>query len=620
MQRRLTTILIADVVGYSRLMEVDEQGTFETLQKHLNEAILPQIAERGGDVIKHMGDGLLAEFASVVDAVNCAMAIQRDMAERVRDVREDRRIVFRIGVHLGDVISEDGDIHGDGVNVAARLETLAEPGTIAISRAVLDQVENRIDVGLRDLGPSHVKNISRPIHAYLLNPSEPGAVRSMPPRTRRRLVLPVLAVLLLALGGIAFWQFAPRDQGRADIAIVRREADSLPGLAVLPFENLSGTSDQDYLADGITQDLITDLAKVSGLIVISRESSFTFRDSQSNPTHVAEDLGVRYVVKGSLRRAGNRIRINAQLIDSETGAHIWAERYDREMEDIFALQDDVRTRIVAALQVELTPEEAETLAQSLTDNPAAYDAYLRALQQESYFTKEGTEAAIRYYHEALALDPGFTVARARLATVYTVLADFNWSPDLQATLELALNLAREAVAQNANLPIAHWAMARVYTRDEYWDTDKAIASLRRAIEIDPNYADAYAMLGNTLQFAGRAEEGIEQVETAMRLNPHFPFWYHFALGANQFQLTRYDAAKASFENAIARNPSWRSSYRFLISTLGHLGERDDAEWQMEELRALGFDATLSTWPSKYQDAIYRERFFEGLRKAGIPET
>ncbi|MGV6847615.1 MAG: adenylate/guanylate cyclase domain-containing protein [Marinibacterium sp.] len=621
MDRRLTTLLSADIAGYSRLMEADEQATYEALKTCLDEVIRPEIDRCNGHIVKLMGDGILAEFASVVDAARCAVSIQRIMARRAGDQPEDRRLLLRIGIHLGDVIAETDDIYGDGVNVAARLESLARPGTICVSRQVLDQIEPHMDIAWTDLGPCRVKNISRPIHAYCADPVADGSVPPRKARTLTRAVLMAVIAMTLAIAAGLYWQAGRKATAPQDSRAALARAGALPSLAVLPFESLSDDPGQDYLADGMTDDLITDLAKVSGLLVIARESSFAYKGDRPVLDTVARDLGVRYVVQGSLRRAGERIRINAQLVDTDTGAHIWAERYDRDTADIFALQDDVRSRIVAALKVKLTPEESEQLARPLTTSPDAYDAYLRARQQESFFTRDSTEAAIRYYHQALEFDPDFVVAKARLASAYTILTESGWSPDAVATLDLALSLAKEAIAKNDRLPIAYWALARVYTRQEFFDGDKAIASLEKSIEIDPNYADAYAMLANTMFLIGHSEKGLARIETAMRLNPHFPFWYYFALGANQFHLTRYDAAESSFQKAIERNPTWLSSHKYLVATYGHLGRPDDADWEMEELRSLGFEPTIANWraTTKYQDKVYEALFFDGLRKAGVPE-
>lgn len=621
LERRLTTILAADVAGYSRLMEADEQGTFAALQTHLDDFILPQVEAGNGRIVKLMGDGLLAEFDSVVDAVECALALQRGMAERNTDVPEEVRLVLRIGVHLGDVIVKQGDIFGDGVNVAARLEAMADPGAVCISQQVLDHIETKIKVAPSDLGRCKVKNLSRPIHAYSLNPFGQTKLTASQPRRRRAFGL--LAALTACVGiAIFLWQPLTKQFEEPEQQSELRDISTLPSLAVLPFENLSGDREDDYLADGMTDDLITDLARLSGLVVISRSSTLPYKGQSPEVADVAEDLGAQYVVFGTMRRSGDTLRINAKLVDSETGAHIWAQRYDRDAADLLALQDDVRGQIVSALQVRFSPEEAENISQSKTENPEAYDAYLRARQQESYFTEASTREAIRLYRLALEHDPDFASATARLAIAYTLAVDNGWVADTEETLELARSLAAQAIVRDPNLPTAYWAMARYYTRDETWDTDKAIEALEAAISIDPNYADGYAMLANTLQFVGRSEEGLGMIEAAMRLNPNFPFWYHFARGANQFNLERFDEARTSFESAIERNPGWPASYRYLISTLGHLGDIDEADWQLEEFRALGFELNLTEMEArnKTQDPVYRERFFEGLRKAGVPES
>lgn len=603
-------------------MEADEQGTYLALQQHLNEVIKPQIDRNNGRLVKLMGDGVLAEFASVVDAVSCAIAVQRCFGDDTPSRSAKSPMSWRIGIHLGDVIVEGDDIHGDGVNVAARLEGLAAPGAICISRQVLDQIVSRFDVDWHDLGQCEVKNISRPIHAFSTVSAHNAPTQLRRNATGKRKLFALAAVVAIAVVGIVNWKpwnsVAPAGQMEASV----RQTGVLPSLAVLPFESLSDNAEQDYLADGITDDLITDLARVSGLVVIARNSTFAFKGAGTDLSAVAEELNARYVVLGSLRQSGDRIRINAQLVDTETGANIWADRYDRETSDIFALQDDVRGRIVSALKVKLTPEEARQLSQSLTESTEAYDAYLRARQQESFFTRDSTRLAIRYYHEALEIDPNFVTAKARLATAYTMAVEAGWTEDPEISLEIAKSLAKEAITQDRNLPLAYWALARVYTRKEFFDGEKAIESLRRAIEIDPNYADGHAMLANTLHFVGKAEEGLSHIETAMRLNPRFPFWYYFALGANQFHLTRFEAAEASFLKSIDRNPRWRANHLYLVSTYGHLERQDDAEWEMDELRALGFEPTMENWLAidKIQDPAYRERFFEGLRKAGVPES
>ena len=1026
MERRLAAILAADVVGYTRLMGVDEAGTLDRLKALREELIDPEIARHKGRLVKLMGDGALVEFASVVDAVACAVAIQTSMAERNAEVPEAERLEFRIGINLGDVIVEGEDIYGDGVNIAARLEGLAEPGGVCLSDIVHQSVKAKLDLAFEDLGPQHVKNVAEPVRAYRVDlggQAAPKIAERAEPAKRdwRRPAIAAAVAVAVVVAGVLAWQrpwapdvepasiermafplpdkpsiavlpfdnlsgdpekeflsdglseniitelsrfkeffviarnstitykgkpvkvqqvaeelgvryvlegsvqiagdrlrvtaqlidatrgnhlwaerydrdlrdiFAVQDEitrtiaatlkenidlaeydrilrkpteslsayesrkrgqaqwltftregneqakrlyektlkldpnyseayvglawvhingyrwgwsetnsreeslglalemarksvemdpfshrthwvlanatmqsgdldraiaeydraielnpnsarvladsieplvylGRAQEGIARMNAairlnprhpdwylwnlgwaqyfaeqyeDALaslkkmnkmpngarrtlapvlvrlgrldeartmiaefvqnepdysledleatpfehkeyqerwiedlrkaglpdkpplklpdkPSIAVLPFNNMSGDPEQEYFADGMTEDLITDLAKVSGLLVIARNSTFAYKGQSPDVREVARELGVRYVVEGSVRKAGGRIRINAQLIDAETGAHLWAERYDREATDVFDLQDEVRARIVAALRVKLTPAEVTRLARQQTDSPEAYDAYLRGQRQESFFTKEGNLESLRLFERAIELDPAFVAAMGRLATAHTLAAENGWSPAPEESMETARVLAEKAVALDDDLPQAHWAVARVYSRKRLFDGDRAIASLRKAIALDPNYADAHAMLSNILNFVGRSEEALGQIEQAMRLNPHFPFWYFYVLGTSQFHLTRYDAAIESFEKAIERNSAWRATHLYLVAAYGHLGMTDEAEWEMEELRTLGFEPTLENWRSRIQiqDPAYLTRYFDGLRKAGVPE-
>jgi len=626
MERKLTAILAADVVGYSRLMELDEAGTLAALKTHRQELIDPEIAGHRGRLVKLMGDGALVEFASVVDAVACAVTIQDAMTARNQDLPEDRRIVFRIGVHLGDVMIEGDDLYGDGVNVAARLEGLAEPGGICISQQALDQIETKLELLFEDLGEQQVKNIARPVHAYQVRHGgeAPQLIKTTKRRRSRAIQMfgaASVALVIVAALVAGWWQPWKSGADPVPVAGVDQSAPEKLSIAVLPFDNMSGDAEQEYFADGMTEDLITDLAKVSGLLVIARNSTFAYKGQSPDVREVARQLNVRYVVEGSVRKSGGRIRINAQLIDAETGTHLWAERYDREATDVFGLQDEVRARIVTALRVELTPAEEDRLARKLTNNAEAYDHYIRGLQQESFFTKEGNLESQRLFEQALELDPTFAAAMGRLATAHTLAAENGWSPAPEKSLETGRLLAEKAVALDDDLPQAHWAVARVYSRKRLFDGDRAIASLRKTIALDPNYADGHAFLAIVLVFVGRAEEALGHVETAMRLNPHFPFWYYYALGASQFMLTRYDAAIESFEKAIERNPTWVSTHRFLVAAYGQLGMTDEAEWEMEELRMLGFEPTLANWRSKIQveDPAYLARYFDGLRKAGVPE-
>jgi TolB-like protein/class 3 adenylate cyclase/cytochrome c-type biogenesis protein CcmH/NrfG len=623
MKRRLAAILAADVVGYSGLMENDEEGTLSVLKAHRQELFDPIIAQHRGRVVKLMGDGSIVEFDSVVDAVACGIAIQKGMDARNDGVEPDKAIAFRVGIHLGDVIVEDDDLYGDGVNIAARLEAVAPTRGICISQQVFDQIETKLDLTYADLGELRVKNIARPIHAYSVLWDESGGGVQAVSRRRSYLLPAALAAIVLAggLAGLAWWQHDRSATNPAVSDAVRPISDAKSSIAVLPFANLSNDAEQDYFADGMTEDLITDLAKISSLLVIARNSTFAYKGQSVDVRQVARELNVRYVVEGSVRSMAGRVRINAQLIDAETGGHLWAERYDREASDIFALQDDVRAQIIQALHVTLTPSEEVRLERKLTSNADAYDAYLRGLQQESFFTKAGNEESVRLFEKAIELDPKFVAAMGRLASALTVASDNRWSDDPDKSLADARALAEKAVQLDGDLPQAHWALGRVYSRRNLFDGDRALASLRKAIELDPNYADAHAMLANVLHFVGKADEGLKHIETAIRLNPHHPFWYFFVVGANQYMLGDYEAAVASFKKAIERNPNWRPSRLYVVSAYGHLGRVDDAEWEIEELKALGFEPTIANWNKRLsiQDETFRARYFEGLRKLGIPE-
>ncbi|WP_455373470.1 adenylate/guanylate cyclase domain-containing protein [Limibacillus halophilus] len=629
MERHLAAILAADVVGYSRAMIADETGTLERLKALRRELLEPLATRHGGRTIKLMGDGTLMEFASVFDAVVFAVCVQMAMRERNAKLPENERLLFRIGINLGDVINEGDDIYGNGVNIAARLEGLAEPGGICIRRNVRNQVRDRLKLDFEDLGELEVKNIDRPVRAFkvLLNEtaerlaevaeSEGGRIRK---RKVSRPLVAALILILVSLGLVVAWvtvgpQTSPQDQ-----VAYRGVLSEKSSIAVLPFENISGDPDQDYFAGGMTEDLTTDLAKISRLMVIARNSTSTYQDLSMDMRQIAIELGVHYLVRGSVRKSGDRVRINAQLIDGRSGEHLWAERYDRNSTDIFDLQDEITSQIIAKLKIEVSPGEQQRLASHLTDSPKAYDLYIQALQHESYYTKEGNQRSIALLQSALEIDPNFAAAIGRLATAHTLAAENAWTKTPEESLAEAQRLAEKAVGLNDELPAAHWVMARVFSRPGLFDGAKGIASLERAIELDPNYADAYAMLANIQNRVGKADEALGNIEHAMRLNPHFPFWYRFVLGSSQFMLTRYEAAARNFEKAIELNPNVPWPHRWLASAYGHLGRIDDAQWELVELESLGFETTISDpHDSNIDDPDYLERYLDGLRKAGTPE-
>jgi adenylate cyclase len=634
MERRLAAILAADVVGYSRLMGKDEAGTLDALKTHRRELLDPKAAQYGGRTIKLMGDGTLMEFASVVDAVTFAVEVQCALRDRNADVPEDRRITFRIGINVGDVIVEGDDIYGDGVNVAARLEGLAEPGGVCLARNVFEQVKEKFDLTFEHLGEREVKNIAELVTIYrvVLDDRAVALVTPVVRETAKPVRRPwpgaaaLAIVLLLAVGGALWWQpwkaeTEPVSTERMATPTAVPQADK-PSIAVLPFVNISDDSAQEYFADGMTEDLVTDLSKISNLTVISRTSTSGYKGRQFDIREVGEALGVNYVIEGSVRKAGEQVRINAQLIDSATGGHLWAERYDGDLNDIFGLQDQVLEKIVASLALRLSETERERLAFHGTSSVAAHDLYLRGLFQESTFTREGFQEATRLYEQALSIDPGYALPYARMSNILELSTRNGWSDDIQADLEKAVELAEKATALDPQNPNLHWSLGRATARLR---TPAALArgieALQRAIELDSDFADAYAYLTVLYIADGRAEDGLRSVETAMRLNPRYPFWYLFMRGMAHYVVEDYNAAIADFETAAERSPTVPFLRWWLAASYAQTGQMEDAEWQVEELNMMGIELTIATIveTQPIQDLGYVVLYKEGLRKAGIPE-
>jgi adenylate cyclase len=630
MERKLAAILAADVVGYSRLMGEDEAGTLTALKAHRAEFIDPMIAEHRGRIVKLMGDGVLIEFASVVDALTCAVAIQRGMGERNAEVPEGRRIAFRIGINLGDIIVDGDDIYGNGVNVAARLETLAEPGGICLSGRVLDQVEKNVDVGFASLGPQTVKNIEKPVNAYkvLLDPADAGKITEVAEPRPRHGTKWVVAAAILALvvgAGTAAWLYLnePEDMLTATATTPPPLPDK-PSVAVLPFANLSADPTQEYFTDGLTDDLILDLSKVSGLFVIARNSMFTFKGKAVRIKDVAEELGVRYVVEGSVRRIGDRVRVNAQLVEGDTGHHVWAERYDREVTDLFAVQDELVGRIVSALAVRLTKTEQKQLAARPAPEFEAYDLYLQA--RDSYFS--GDESRMRdsldLYQRAWTIDPTFARAYAGYARTAADILRLGLSRVMSVPLarKAAEDAASRALALDPAQPDAHSVLALLRLADG--DRDAALRFAQRAVELDPNNADAQATMAIVLGYAGEPEAALEAIRTAVRLNPRPPpyFWtyYGWALFLNR----DYDDAIAVLE-PVAETPGQAaadSPREILAMAYAESGRIDEARAQVDAARERDPFLNLAYYRQRYGLQARTEdvhRRIDALRKAGMPE-
>ena len=630
-KRKLAAIMAADVVGYSRMMGEDETGTLDRLKAVRGELFNPLVEQHGGRIVKLTGDGALTEFPSVVEATRCAMAIQSAMETRNAGIREDHRILFRIGVNLGDVIVEGDDIYGDGVNLAARLEAQAEPGGICLSAGAFEQVRAKLDLQAEDMGELRLKNIALPVRAYRVwmrdASAGPVPVAGAPRRIRRwtgrrRVAGAVLAVLgLAAIAAAAILVLDDRTAGRSPPGetVGPVTPDGNPAIAVLPFDNLSGDAEQDYFTDGMTEDLITDLSRVSGLFVIARNSTFTYKGRAVKVQQVAEELGVDYVLEGSVRRLGDRVRINAQLVDARTGHHLWADRFDREITDVFALQDEVVRRIVSSLAVELTGREQKELTTAADVDPEAYDLLLRGLERFRRFTRETNAEARGFFGRATAIDPTYARAHADVALSLAMDVAFDWSEDYERTARQALKHATAALALDDTVHQVHFAVGNVYLfRKRH---DEAIVSALRAIELDPSYADAHAFLGMAYNFAGQPEEGLASVRLAMKLNPRPPFFYVYIEGQALYQLGQFEEAIARFEHARDRNPAFLLAHQFLVASHAEAGHMDEAEWEVQEILALQPDLTLDALRERmaYKRPEDLERFLAALHKAGMPE-
>ncbi len=579
--RKLTAILSADVKGYSRLMSADEVTTIRTLGTY-REQMTTLIGQYRGRVIDSPGDNLLAEFASAVDAVQGAVEIQRELKQRNETLPPEQRMEFRIGINVGDVIVEGDRIYGDGVNIAARLEGLADGGGICISGAVHEQVENKLQFTYTDLGEQTVKNIARPVRVFrvLLEP-RPETEGEEHSETTPPLALP-----------------------------------DKPSIVVLPFLNLSGDTEQEYFSDGITEDLITDLSKLSGLFVISRNSAFLYKGKAVRPEQVSKEVGVRYLLEGSVRKAGNRVRITAQLIDATTGYHLWAERYDRELQDIFAVQDEVTQKIVTALKVKLTPSEQERVHRAPTNNLEAYDFFLRGLECHSHRTEEANTQARQMFERAIALDAQFAAAYAMLGRTYLTELVFQLGKK-DLAVERLFVLAQRAVALDDTLPIAHETLAYAYLGQKQYD--QAIAAAQRAIALDPNSADAHVTLGEILCFAGQPEKALALVEQAMRLNPRYPMSYLWSLGQAYAFLGRTDEAIATVKRVLVRNPDHITAHMMLAVILGELARTEEARQEVAEILRINPQFSLANLRKRipYKDPAALERMVTGLQKAGL---
>jgi TolB-like protein/class 3 adenylate cyclase/Flp pilus assembly protein TadD len=584
-QRRLVAILSADVVGYSRLMGRDETGTLTRLKSVRRDLVDPQIAAHAGRMVKLMGDGALVEFASAVDAVTCAIEIQKRMREHNIDISEDDRIEFRIGINVGDVIVDADDIYGDGVNVAARIQALADPGGIYISRSAADQVRDKVPITIETRGEQSVKNIARPIEVFCIVANDHAPI----------------SVTVAAVGKPAKPP-APSDK---------------PSIAVLAFNNMSGDTEQEYFSDGISEDIITDLSKLPDLHVIARNSSFVYKKLQAvSLPDVARDLGVRYVLEGSVRKAGNRIRVTAQLIDTATGGHIWADRYDRDLTDIFAVQDELTREIIAALKLKLTPEQKGRLGNKRTLNVEAFNLFLRGRERLWLATRPGNLAAIALFEDALRLDPGYVAAQASIGFIHFNNYVNGWSDE--TSLETAIAAAERAVEMDAEEPQGYFTLgvSLLFQRQH----DRALAAAQRCLALAPSSAEGHLATANILMYSGRGAEAIATIDTYRRLDPHHPDLALYFLAEAQFVEGLLEEAVATLQLRLARDPSSETSNALLAACYGHLGRSEEsrAAWAEVLRLAPGFSIARRRRILPFKDPAVFEHRVDGLRKAGIP--
>jgi TolB-like protein/class 3 adenylate cyclase len=638
-ERRLAAILAADVVGYSHLVEADEEEAIHTLRIY-RATIDALVASHHGRVFGSAGDSVIAEFASPVEAVRCAVEIQREIEQQNVDLPEDRRMLFRIGINLGDIVVEGDNLLGDGVNVAARLEGLAEPGSICVRRAVRNQVRDKLPLVFEDLGEVEVKNITRPIRVFRVVldaevPRKRGTPTKKQSKTWKGPTVAATAVVLVALVTVAAWlrPWAPEVEPASMERMVFPLPDK-PSIAVLPFTNMSNDPEQEYFADGMTEDLITDLSKISGLFVIARNSSFAYKGKPAKVRRVAEELGVRYVLEGSVRRAGDQVRINAQLIDATSGGHVWAERYDGDLQDVFDLQDRITRKIVTALAVELTEGQQAATAKRGTNNVEAYDLFKKGWALYRTDTPQGFIEAIPYFERAVTLDPDYGRAYAALASVYYVGNRRNWRrsfevlpnfpkyPDDEAAF---ISRAFENLDKSLRTPNPLAYVLKSETLLHKPDHSEAMIAAERAIALDPNGPDGYVQMARVLTMVGQPEEAVALVEKAMRLNPYYPPSYIAVLGLAYFGLEDYERAASLTEQAIKLSPYL--SPLPLIASLGYLDEKEKAAPVIANLRQQlnehlpGYPATIRVlvhWRFPlFKHSADRERLKKGLRRAGI---
>ncbi len=627
-KRKLAAIVSIDVKGYTRLMADNEVETVESI-KACRKLISKKVFEHQGRVVDTPGDNILSEFSSVNDAVECAVEIQNKLAEHNKDLHQDRKMEFRIGINLGDIIEDDDRrIYGDGLNIAARLEGLAEGGGICISGSAYDQVKNKLPLGYEFLGNQELKNIAEPVPVYrvLTDPADAGkltfkCIKDSPRhKIMKRVIGVVIIFLLIFIGGAVFKMKTGMTRGEHR-KIIKEKILSLripdkPSIAVLPFINMSGDKEQEYFSDGLTEDLITDLSKISGLFVIARNSVFTYKGQNVKVGKIGRELGVKYVLEGSVRKMDNRVRITAQLIDSRSEGHIWAERYDRDMHDIFSLQDEVREKIVAALAVQMTSDDKKRIMTPKTRSIEAYDDYLKAKDLCNSKDLEEIKQGRELLQKVIAIDPSFAKAYSAMGKTYFTQWIFGSDKD-QAILNKVFEYSTKAIAINPDEPSGYSMLAHYYLWTKQHDS--GIKEIKKAIALDPNNSEWLATYGELLTYANLPEEGIEYLLKAIRLDPKYPVWYLYGVGHAYWLIHDYDKAIAALKKAVEKDPGFWPPFLILALCYEYKGMTEESQQAVQKALAQNPNLPTEDWeqivPYKSPDAA--AKMIADLKRIGI---
>jgi len=611
------------------MSEADEEGTFLKVRSYLDN-FAQIIAINNGEVIKYAGDAVLAIFNSATDALICAAQVQASTAERNQDLHDDDKVRFRIGLNLGDIIKDRGDVFGDGVNVAARLEALAKPEGICVSGSFYDAIAMKLPFDFEFMGEQQVKNISKPIRAYHASLQEgseiPVSAKLQTTKNQSQNNLIYIAIgIAIAVSVLFAWLTISTQETKPPEITSTQPANETPALTqphaiiVLPFDDISSESDQGYFVDGITEDIITDLSRLSGLKLLARNTSFQYKGKTVDPKKIRQELNVAYMLEGSVRKSGSQIRVTAQLIDTETAHHIWADRYDRKLTDVFAVQDDVTQNIVNALALHLTEQDKAALVHKRTNSIEAYETFLRGQRLYRTRTMETNKQAQETLKEAIKLDPSYARSYGTLALSLTQAVNAGWTDNLVEDSNRALELARKAVSLDDQSPHAYWSLAFTHLyRNEH---QQAIEAIQRSIEISPSYADAYALLALIKVYSGEAEEVIELMKKSMDLNPHYSWDYLWILGLSYYTLDQFEKANEYFERALERNLNSLRPLLYRTATYMELGMQDEAEWEIEQLVEIYPNLTISQLATRspISDPKALQRFLSHLRNAGLPE-